>query len=90
MSRMCREKGAIKHDDRIDCLAQGVKYFQDAMAISAQETIKLRRRDEWADMMEMWTDDPEQAASHMAFGMSLDQRKKARQLETKKVVPTWV
>ena len=90
MSRMCREKGAIKHDDRIDCLAQGVKYFQDAMAISAQETIKLRRRDEWADMMEMWTDDPEQAASHMAFGMSLDQRKKARQMEGKKVVPTWV
>ena len=90
MSRMCREKGAIKHDDRIDCLAQGVKYFQDAMAISAQEAIKLRRRDEWADMMEMWTDDPQQAASHMAFGMSLDQRKKARQQEGKKVVPTWV
>ena len=82
MSRMCREKGAIKHDDRIDCLAQGVKYFQDAMAISAAEAIKLRRRDEWADMLEMWTDDPEQAASHMAFGMSLDQRKK---LDNKKV-----
>ena len=90
MSRMCREKGAIKHDDRIDCLAQGVKYFQDAMAISAQEAIKLKRRDEWSDMLEMWTDDPEQAASHMAFGMSLDQRKQARQLEGKKVVPTWV
>jgi len=90
MSRMCREKGAIKHDDRIDCLAQGVKYFQDAMAISAQEAIKLRRRDEWSDMMEMWTDDPQQAASHMAFGMSLEQRKKARQEEGKKVVPTWV
>ena len=27
MSRMCREKGAVKHDDRLDCLAQGVKYF---------------------------------------------------------------
>ena len=25
MSRMCREKGAVKHDDRLDCLAQGVK-----------------------------------------------------------------
>ena len=59
-------------------------------AISAQEAIKLRRRDEWSDMLEMWTDDPEQAASHMAFGMSLDQRKQARQLEGKKVVPTWV
>ena len=27
MSRMCREKGAVKHDDRLDCLAQGVKYI---------------------------------------------------------------
>ena len=90
MSRMCREKGAIKHDDRIDCLAQGVKYFQDAMAISAQEAITLRRREEWSDMIEMWQDDPEQAASHMAFGMSLEQRKKARQQKGKKSVPTWV
>ena len=37
MSRMCREKGAVKHDDRLDCLAQGVKYYTDAMAISAYE-----------------------------------------------------
>ena len=34
---MCREKGAVKHDDRLDCLAQGVKYYTDAMAISANE-----------------------------------------------------
>ena len=46
MSRMCREKGAVKHDDRLDCLAQGVKYFTDALAISAHETIKQRRQEE--------------------------------------------
>ena len=90
MSRMCREKGAVKHDDRLDCLAQGVKYFQDAMAISAQEAVNLRKREEWQDMIEMWADDPTQAASHMAFGMSLAQRQKARQLKGKKSVPTWV
>ena len=39
MSRMCREKGAIKHDDRLDALAQGVKYYTDAMAISAQQSV---------------------------------------------------
>ena len=33
MSRMCREKGAVRHDDRLDSLAQGVKYFTDALAI---------------------------------------------------------
>ncbi len=46
MSRMCREKGAVKHDDRLDCLAQGVKYYIDAMGISAQEVIKARRQEE--------------------------------------------
>ena len=31
MSRMCREKGAVKHDDRIDALSQGVQWFIDAL-----------------------------------------------------------
>ena len=44
MGRMCREKGAVKHDDRLDCLAQGVKYFTDAMSINAHDAIKLRKR----------------------------------------------
>ena len=90
MSRMCREKGAVKHDDRLDCLAQGVKYYTDAMAISAYEKMKEVRREEWNDMEEEWRDDPQQAVNHMAFGMSLAQRKKARGLNGKKSVPTWI
>ena len=90
MSRMCKEKGAVKHDDRLDCLAQGVKYYTDAMAISAYEKMKEVRRDEWNDMEEEWRDDPQQAVNHMAFGMSLAQRKKARGLNGKKSVPTWI
>jgi hypothetical protein len=90
MSRMCREKGAVKHDDRLDCLAQGVKYFTEAMAISAYETVKQQRQEDWQDLMEAWLDDPQQAAQHMVMGFTLDQRKQARQLQGKKSVPTWV
>ena len=90
MSRMCREKGAVKHDDRLDCLAQGVKYYTDAMAISAHEAMNTRKREDWNDMMQAWLEDPEAAASHMTFGMDLDQRKKARMLAGKKSVPTWI
>ena len=90
MSRMCREKGAVKHDDRLDCLAQGVKYYTDAMAISASESIKLERRDDWNQMMEEWLDDPQAAANHMAFGMGLNQRRQSNLLSGKKSVPTWV
>jgi hypothetical protein len=90
MSRMCREKGAVKHDDRLDCLAQGVKYYTDAMSISAYEMGKLQRREDWADIQEAFLDDPVQATNHMVLGFSLAQRKQARQLKGKSSVPTWV
>ena len=89
MSRMCKEKGAVKHDDRLDCLAQGVKYFTDALAISAHETVKLRKMEEWNDMLQQWQDDPQAAANHMVFGMNLDQRRQARG-NSKNSVPNWV
>ena len=86
---MCREKGAVKHDDRLDCLAQGVKYFTDALAISAQESINIRKREEWDDMLDAWLEDPESAVNAMGFGMNLQQRRQARLERGKKVVPTW-
>ena len=90
MSRMCREKGAVKHDDRLDSLAQGVKYYVDAMSISATESIITKKRDDWNDMMQEWLDDPQAAASHMAFGMDLNQRKHSRNLAGKTSVHHWV
>ena len=90
MSRMCREKGAVKHDDRLDCLAQGVKYFTDALSISAYEQVRMQRQEDFLDMLENWQDNPHQAANHLALGMNLDQRKKARGLSGKSSVPTWV
>ena len=90
MSRMCKEKGAVKHDDRVDCLAQGVKYFTDALSISAYEQVRYKRQQDWNDMMESWLDDPESAVNHLALGMDLEQRKQARGLSKGKSTPTWV
>ena len=87
MSRMCREKGAVKHDDRLDCLAQGVKYFTDAMAISAQEEIKNRKREEWNAMLEEFLDDPQASANHLVLGMNLEQRRQAK--STSPTIPNW-
>ena len=78
MSRMCREKGAVRHDDRLDALPQGVKYFTDAMSISAKEVIKQRKREDWNDMLEAFIDDPEEATNHLALGFNLEQRRQAR------------
>ncbi len=90
MSRMCREKGAVKHDDRLDCLAQGVKYYTDALSISAFEAIKQRRRDEWSSMLEDMIDHPQASANHLVFGMNKDQRQQANMLDDGNGTPTWV
>jgi hypothetical protein len=89
MSRMCREKGAVRHDDRLDCLSQGVKYFTDALAISAQEAVKERKREEWNDMLEAFMDDPQSETNHIVLGMSLAQKREARG-GGKSSLPTWV
>jgi len=89
MSRMCREKRAVKHDDRLDCLAQGVKYFTDALSISAQDQIQLRKKEEWDNMLAEFLDDPQASANHMVLGMNLDQRNEARGLNTQNDHHNW-
>ena len=90
MSRMCREKYAVKHDDRLDCLAQGVKYFTDALSISAQEQINLRKREDWNDMLEAFIDDPQAMTNHIVLGLDVNQRQQARGKSDGKSTPTWV
>jgi len=89
MSRMCREKGAVKHDDRIDCLAQGVKYFTDVLAISAQEQIAFRRNEEFLDLLRASIEDPQGSANHLVLGLNKDQRQQANG-NSRNPVPNWV
>jgi hypothetical protein len=70
MSRMCREKGAVKHDDRIDALAMGVQWFIDALAISAHRAAAERKHLEWSAMMQAFEDEPHQACDALALGRS--------------------
>ena len=91
MSRMCREKGAVKDDDRLDCLAQGVKYYTDALSISAQEAVNTRKRDEWNSLLEDFVERPHSSSNHLVFGMTKDQRDQANGLEdNNSKIPTWV
>ena len=90
MSRMCRQKGAVKHDDRLDCLAQGVKYFTDALHISAAEEIKRRKQEDFQSILDDFLDCPQASANHLVLGMSLEQRREAQGRDTGNDVPTWV
>ena len=81
MSRMCRDKRAVKHDDRLDCLAQGVKYFTDALSISAQDQIRLRKSEEWEQTLAEFLDNPQASANHLVMGYDLDQRRECMGLD---------
>ena len=64
--------------------------MKHAFAISAHEQVKIRKMEEWNDMLEQWLDDPEAAANHMVFGLNLEQRRQARGNAGGKSLPTWV
>jgi len=68
MSRMCKEKGAVKHDDRLDALSQGVQWFVDAMAQSAHRNIASRKHEEWLAMQEAFENNSQLATDALALG----------------------
>ena len=70
MSRMCREKGAVKHDDRVDAVAQGVQYFIDALAQSAHRAQATRKHEEWLAMEEAFINNPRLATDALVLGTS--------------------
>ena len=72
LTRMCREKGAVKHDDRVDALALGVKYFQDILAISAKEALIQAKRDEWNKMVTAFIEHPQEATDRLVLGQNYD------------------
>jgi hypothetical protein len=70
LTRMCREKGAVKHDDRVDALALGVKYFQDVLAISSREALIMEKRQEWDKMINTFIEQPVLATDMLVAGRS--------------------
>ncbi len=50
LSRLSKERGSLRHDDRLDSLAQGVKYFLDYLDVN-QEFQKNERKSESVDRM---------------------------------------
>lgn len=72
LTRMCREKGAVKHDDRVDALALGVKYFQDVLAISAKQAHVEQKRQEWSQMITAFMDHPQEATDRLVLGGTFD------------------
>lgn len=73
LTRMCREKGAVKYDDRLDCLALGVKYYLDVMAISQHEQAIREKNAQWEYMMTAFMNDPQMATDALVNGLDFAQ-----------------
>jgi hypothetical protein len=77
MSRLTAEKGALLHDDRLDCLAMAVAWFQEQAALNQlvhhadrrQELLEASLEDEFGFSM--------LNAQRLAMGMSLDQAQRS-------------
>ena len=37
LTHLTRERGCLKHDDRLDCLAHAIAHVQDAAGVNSQE-----------------------------------------------------
>lgn len=70
MSRMCRDKGATRHDDRVDALSQGVQWFIDSLAQSAFKAQAVRKNEEWQAMMDAFENVPHLATDALVLGHS--------------------
>jgi hypothetical protein len=49
MSRITRDRGALRHDDRLDVLSMAVRYWSDQMAADRDEALATRK----AELMDM-------------------------------------
>lgn len=63
LTRITRDRGALAHDDRLDCLAMGVADCLDMLLVDADEEIKQRQEAEFEAEIEKYYGIPHSDAS---------------------------
>lgn len=63
LTRITRDRGALAHDDRLDCLAMGVADCLDMLSVDADEEIKQRQEAEFEAEIEKYYGIPHSDAS---------------------------
>jgi hypothetical protein len=77
MSRLTAEKGALLHDDRLDCLSMACAWFQEQAAVDQRKHHEARRLELLEASLEDEFGYSLLDAQRLALGMSLEQAKKA-------------
>ena len=53
MTRLCRDKNALAHDDRLDAVCMAVAYWLERMDVSPEDTVESITEDQLEDWLEM-------------------------------------
>jgi hypothetical protein len=68
LTRLSRDKGALKHDDRVDALAMGVAYFTDRLNVSQFEESKKISQEAYSAMLKQMEEDPTRFVDDLVLG----------------------
>jgi hypothetical protein len=68
LTRLSRDKGALKHDDRVDALAMGVAYFTDRLNVSQFEESKKISHEAYSTMLRRMEEDPKRFVDDLVLG----------------------
>ena len=61
ITRLYDQRGALKHDDRVDVLSAAVAYFEDTLGIDVDKKIEEWQEQEFNEMVAAWEDDDRRA-----------------------------
>lgn len=54
LSRVSKDRGALKHDDRLEALAMAVQYFTEALSLDQQKAEDMRKQELWDKEIDLW------------------------------------
>jgi hypothetical protein len=57
LSRLSKERGSLRHDDRLDVLGLGVKFFLDYLDVNQEQQKNMRREESTDRLLQSFADD---------------------------------
>lgn len=54
LTRLTRDRGCLRHDDRLDAFAMAIKFAQDAMGIDPEANMQARAKANWEEAMDRY------------------------------------
>jgi predicted phage terminase large subunit-like protein len=57
LTRLFDKRGALAHDDRVDCLASAVSFWEDSLALDVENIIRKRQSKERNKVVDDWQND---------------------------------